>query len=108
MPAGRGLSQSRQREFDEIDIFRVPGHAHATVLSAQLVSLDTRHHLLVTVFSDGSVIIVIAHEDPGPRYPNWLNTLGHDQGGMNGRIVGATQFPKEMKTKIVKLRELRG
>src|SRR5665213_2692681 len=32
------------------------GHAHATILSVQLVSLDARHHLLVTVFSDGSVI----------------------------------------------------
>src|ERR1700685_1291986 len=32
------------------------GHAHATILSVQLVSLDTRHHLLVTVFSDGSVV----------------------------------------------------
>ena len=31
------------------------GHAHATILSAQLVSLDARHLLLVTVFSDGSV-----------------------------------------------------
>jgi heat-inducible transcriptional repressor len=32
------------------------GHAHATVLSVQLVNLDAHHHLLVTVFSDGSVV----------------------------------------------------
>ena len=32
------------------------GHSHATVLSVQLVSLDDRHQLLVTVFSDGSVV----------------------------------------------------
>jgi heat-inducible transcriptional repressor len=32
------------------------GHAHATVLSVQLVNLEARHHLLVTVFSDGSVV----------------------------------------------------
>lgn len=32
-----------------------PGHAHASILSVQLVNLDSRHHLLVTVFSDGSV-----------------------------------------------------
>ena len=32
------------------------GHAHATILSVQLVNLDPRHHLLVTVFSDGSVV----------------------------------------------------
>lgn len=31
------------------------GHSHATVLSVQLVNLDARHHLLVTVFSDGTV-----------------------------------------------------
>ena len=31
------------------------GHAHASILSAQLVSLDARHLLLVTVYSDGSV-----------------------------------------------------
>ncbi len=32
------------------------GHSHATVLTVQLVNLDARHHLLVTVFSDGSVV----------------------------------------------------
>ncbi|MHB8380311.1 MAG: heat-inducible transcriptional repressor HrcA [Acidimicrobiales bacterium] len=31
------------------------GHSRATVLSVQLVNLDARHHLLVTVFSDGTV-----------------------------------------------------
>jgi hypothetical protein len=57
---------------------------------------------------DGSVWVVIAHDDPGPRYPNWLTTLGHDQGGMNGRIVGATRFPPEWPARVVKLAELRG
>lgn len=33
-----------------------PGHAHTTILSVQLVNLDPRHHLLVCVFSDGSVV----------------------------------------------------
>jgi heat-inducible transcriptional repressor len=32
------------------------GHSHATILSVQLVSMDARHQLLVSVFSDGSVI----------------------------------------------------
>ncbi|HVB18657.1 MAG TPA: heat-inducible transcriptional repressor HrcA [Acidimicrobiales bacterium] len=32
------------------------GHTHATILSVQLVNLDARHHLLVTVFSDGTVL----------------------------------------------------
>lgn len=31
-------------------------HAHTTILSVQLVNLDPRHHLLVAVFSDGSVV----------------------------------------------------
>jgi heat-inducible transcriptional repressor len=31
------------------------GHTRATVLSVQLVNLDARHHLLVTVYSDGTV-----------------------------------------------------
>jgi heat-inducible transcriptional repressor len=30
-------------------------HSNATILSAQLVNLDAHHHLLVTVFSDGTV-----------------------------------------------------
>ncbi len=32
------------------------GHAHASILSVQLVSLDVHHQLLVAVFSDGSVV----------------------------------------------------
>jgi heat-inducible transcriptional repressor len=31
------------------------GHTRASVLSVQLVNLDARHHLLVTVYSDGTV-----------------------------------------------------
>jgi hypothetical protein len=55
---------------------------------------------------DGSVFIVIAGSDPGLRYPNWLNTTGHDQGGMLGRYVGSTNPPKEMGARVVKLSEL--
>jgi len=57
---------------------------------------------------DGSVKIVIAAHDPGPKFPNWLNTLGHGEGGMLGRYVGAKVFPKEMPAKVVKLGELAG
>jgi len=56
---------------------------------------------------DGSARIVVAHEDPGPRFPNWLDTLGHDQGGMLGRFVGASAPPKEMPAEVVKLSTLR-
>jgi len=55
---------------------------------------------------DGSVIIVIAGSDPGPKYKNWLNTLGHREGGNLGRYVGAKVFPKEMKCRLVKLADL--
>jgi hypothetical protein len=55
---------------------------------------------------DGSVIIVIAARDPGPKYKNWLNTLGHHEGGMLGRLVGAKRFWPEMPAKVVKLSEL--
>ena len=40
-------------------------HSHTTVLSVQLVNLDARHQVLVTVFSDGSVVkhsLVAAHD----------------------------------------------
>ncbi|HUX04060.1 MAG TPA: heat-inducible transcriptional repressor HrcA [Acidimicrobiales bacterium] len=42
-----------------------PGHSHTTILSVQLVSLDARHQLLVTVFSDGAVVkhsVLTAHD----------------------------------------------
>jgi hypothetical protein len=58
--------------------------------------------------TDGSVDIVIAHENPGPKYPNWLDTCGHDQGGMLGRYVGAKTYPKQMPCRLVKLAELQG
>ncbi len=59
---------------------------------------------------DGSVKILIAHEDPGSACPNWLNTLGHSEGGMLGRIVGAAagSQPKEMQTEVVKFADLVG
>jgi len=55
---------------------------------------------------DGSVKIAIAHRDPGPRYPNWLDTCGHDQGGMLGRYVGAKNPPREMPCKLVRFADL--
>jgi hypothetical protein len=46
-------------------------------------SLDYRHHRIhlnphtAQLERDGSLRIVVAHRDPGPRYPNWLETTGH-------------------------------
>jgi hypothetical protein len=56
---------------------------------------------------DGSVYIVISQQDPGPRYPNWLNTHGHNPGGMLGRYVGSKNPPKEMPSQVVKIDDLK-
>jgi hypothetical protein len=57
--------------------------------------------------ADGSVKIIVANENPGPRYPNWLTTLGHREGGMLGRYVQARNPPRLMDAKVVKLATLR-
>jgi hypothetical protein len=54
---------------------------------------------------DGSVRIVVAHRDPGPRFKNWLTTCGHTSGGMLFRWVEAKEFPP-VETRVVKLSEL--
>ncbi len=54
---------------------------------------------------DGSVRIVVAHEDPGPDYPNWMNTAGHHCGSMLFRYIEADSFPP-ITTRLTKLAEL--
>jgi len=54
---------------------------------------------------DGSVRIVVAHEDPG--VPNWLQTAGHERGAMCWRWIRAKQHPQP-QARVVKLAELRG
>jgi len=41
---------------------------------------------------DGSVRIVVAHEDPG--VPNWIQTVGHSRGTMCFRWVRAEEHPR--------------
>jgi len=53
---------------------------------------------------DGSVRIVVAHEDPG--VPNWLQTAGHDRGSMCWRWVRAKAHPQP-RTRVVKTADLR-
>jgi hypothetical protein len=55
---------------------------------------------------DGSVEVVIAHRNPGPSYPNWLDTCGHDQGGMIGRYIGAKNPPAALEARVVRFDEL--
>jgi len=55
--------------------------------------------------ADGKVRIVVAHRDPGPRFPNWLTTAGHTHGGMLFRWIGADSHPA-IDTRVVRFEEL--
>jgi hypothetical protein len=72
-------------------------------------SLDYRYHRIALnhqearLRSDGSVRLVVAHQDPGTD--NWLDTAGHSRGTMCLRWIGAEEHP-EPTTKVVKLAEL--
>lgn len=72
-------------------------------------SLDYRYHdihtnkHLVQYEADGSIRLVVAHEDP--RLPNWIETAGHALGTMCFRWVRAETHP-EPRTRVAKLREL--
>jgi hypothetical protein len=69
-------------------------------------SLDYRYHRVhVNMHTahyeeDGSVRIVLAHADPGARWPNWLSTCDHDQGAMLFRFVDAAETPP-IHTRVV-------
>ncbi|MXW67543.1 MAG: hypothetical protein F4Z72_11180 [Gemmatimonadales bacterium] len=73
-------------------------------------SLDYRHHTIHTNKhlahheEDGSVRLVVCHEDPG--LPNWLETAGHTSGTMCFRWIRAAEHPQP-RTRLVKLSELR-
>jgi hypothetical protein len=73
-------------------------------------SLDYRYHRIAVnkndaVYApDGSVRVVVAHEDPG--VPNWLETVGHRHGTMCWRWVRAAEHPQP-RTRVVPLAELR-
>jgi hypothetical protein len=75
-----------------------------------LESLDYRYWRIhankatVAYEPDGSVRLVVAHDDPG--LPNWLQTAGHDRGSMCWRWVRAKEHPQP-RTRVVKLAELR-
>ncbi|MEZ4289638.1 MAG: DUF1214 domain-containing protein [Myxococcota bacterium] len=74
-------------------------------------SLDYRYYRIhvnkhtATYEPDGSVRIVVAHEDPG--VPNWIHTVGHRQGTMCFRWIRADEHPQP-RTRVVKRSELAG
>ena len=61
-------------------------------------SLDYRHHRIHTNQhlahheDDGSIRLVVAHQDPGLR--NWIETAGHESGTMCFRWVRAVANPE--------------
>ena len=67
-------------------------------------SLDYRYFRIhvnsktATYRDDGSVRIVVAHEDPG--VPNWIQTVGHERGTMCFRWVRASEHPQP-QTRVV-------
>ncbi|HPG24476.1 MAG TPA: DUF1214 domain-containing protein [Myxococcota bacterium] len=56
---------------------------------------------------DGGLRIVIAHDDPGPGFPNWLETCGHDCGGMLFRWIESEGDHPPVRCRVVKLADLR-
>ncbi len=73
-------------------------------------SLDYRYHRIAVNHAgaryepDGSVRIIIAHEDPG--LGNWMDTAGHARGTMCLRWIRADEHPHP-RTRVVKRAELR-
>lgn len=72
-------------------------------------SLDYRHYRIHTnkhlarYEGDGSLRLVVAHEDPG--HANWIQTAGHTFGTMCFRWVRADEHPQP-RTRVVKLSTL--
>ncbi|HAG94890.1 MAG: hypothetical protein CMK83_20015 [Pseudomonadales bacterium] len=64
--------------------------------------IHTNKHL-AQLEDDGSVRIIVAHQDPG--LPNWINTTGHASGTMCFRWIRARQHPQP-STRVVKLSQL--
>ena len=75
-------------------------------------SLDYRFHRIhvnkhtARYRADGSVQILVAHEDPGRADANWIETTGHEHGTMCFRWIGAKEHPVPA-TRVAKLAEFR-
>jgi hypothetical protein len=95
----------------EIDHLPKRGSWNFQLSNFWMESLDYRHHKIhlnphsAVLERDGSLRIVVAHSDPGARFPNWLETVGHSQGGMLFRWIGADEHPP-IATRVVRLAEL--
>jgi hypothetical protein len=74
-------------------------------------SLDYRHRRIhlnshqAALEPDGSLRIVVTHDDPGPGWPNRLETAGHREGGMLFRWIEANEHPP-VEARVVRFDEL--
>lgn len=74
-------------------------------------SLDYRYHRIslnqhsAAMTADGRVQILVAAQNPGAGYPNWLTTAGHNCGAMLLRYVEASDYPP-VSTRVVPLAEI--
>ena len=72
-------------------------------------SLDYRYHRITVnkhtaaYESDGSVVLCVAHRDPGTG--NWIDTAGHSLGTMCWRWIGTDDHPP-LETRVIKLAQL--
>ncbi len=93
-----------------VEIERMParGSWNFQLSNFWMESLDYRRHRIhlnphtAVLEPDGGLRIVVAHRDPGPRFPNWLETAGHDRGGMLFRWIAADAHPP-IATRVVAL-----
>ena len=100
-PGGEPLICYWQLPKDEVLILRVrPPQANYWAIefgSYWWESMDYRYRLCstnchhATLEDDGSLIVVVAHEDPG--VPNWLDPSGHMEGYITLRWIGADSYP---------------
>lgn len=76
-------------------------------------SLDYRYHRIcindhsAVVGDNGSIQIIVAHQNPGSAFPNWISTAGHEVGAMLLRYVGASDYPP-VHTRVLDVSELQG
>lgn len=97
-----------------IEVDRIPkvGTWNFQLSNYWMESLDYRHHRIhvnrhtAAYEPDGSLRIVVAHRDPGPRFPNWLDTCRHERGGMLFRWIGCGNDHPPVETRVVRLAEL--
>ena len=103
-------------ESDEALVVRAPVIPECASWNLQISnywmeSLDYRYHRIhvnksTAVYEDdGSVTIVLAHENPGSKYPNYLETAGHNLGGMLFRWIRAEEHPP-IEAQVVKFADL--